>query len=109
MTYKELKKRGTKIHEYDMRDNGIYYGTTEEWICDGSWYQHIYRDNTFYYHGKEKETIYAGTLKELEKNYKDYAYGQSELIPCLADPDAEGDYKKIMQAIQSYHEGKNGK
>lgn len=52
MTYDDLKKLGTKIHEVDRYDGGIYLNTTEFWVYNHTLYRHDEHPNLNRYTGR---------------------------------------------------------
>ncbi len=78
MTYAELKAKGVKIQESDRYDGGIYLGTNEYYILNGSIYLHEYNSNLSQYTGKENNTEFLTDMKESYSDDYYFAMGINE-------------------------------
>lgn len=54
MTYEKLKRVGTKVHEDDFYEEGIYLFTVSYWVLNGELYRHDEHSNQLKYTGETK-------------------------------------------------------
>lgn len=73
MTSEYLKKNATKIDEVDMRDGGIYLGTTTYYLYNNHLYADEYHTNLNRYTGDDKVYVIIDDVKtELDKYNNEY-------------------------------------
>ena len=73
MTSEYLKKNATKIDEVDMRDGGIYLGTTTYYLYNNHLYVDEHHSNLNRYTGDDKVYVIIDDVKtELDKYNNEY-------------------------------------
>ena len=71
MTSEYLKKNATKIDEVDMRDGGIYLGTTTYYLYNNHLYADEYHSNLNRYTGDDKVYVIIDDVKKDMNKYNE--------------------------------------